>query len=316
MRVSRVVPLRRLRSSRPPSDRRRRNRRARPSNGSGSRRRRIPSRAATTLVAVQHIAPADFDPGARAGRRACRGIPGEAHDVMARFDQLGDEASPDISGCSSDGDLHTGEATKATFVPIPQPRRARYGHKTLGGPWPTRRRWAHDRFTRLPAPSREHRSRRPACSHPTNDLPKLDVASPPEFGGPAGTWSPEHLFVAAISSCLMTTFRAIASMSNLDVVDYKDDATGHLVREESSSESSRSRFVRRSSSPIPTRSTRHWRLLEKAERACLISRSVSAEIGLKERSRSRHSAEARSRREGPPMLNRGPSSCRSGVTER
>ena len=114
----------------------------------------------------------------------------------------------------------------------------------------------------------------------TDDLPKLDVASPPEFGGPLGTWSPEHLFVAAVSSCLMTTFRAIAEMSNLDVVDYSDDAVGHLVREDSlyriESVTLRPRVV----ISDPEKVDKAWRLLEKAERACLISRSVSAEINL------------------------------------
>ena len=111
-------------------------------------------------------------------------------------------------------------------------------------------------------------------------LPKLDVASPPEFGGPAGTWSPEHLFVAAVSSCLMTTFRAIAAMSNLDVVDYSDDPVGHLVREESlfriESVTLRPVVVISDADKVD----KAWRLLEKAERACLISRSVSAEIRL------------------------------------
>lgn len=111
-------------------------------------------------------------------------------------------------------------------------------------------------------------------------LPKLDVASPPEFGGPAGTWSPEHLFVAAISSCLMTTFRTIAAMSNLDIVDYTDDPVGHLVREESlfrfESVTLRPKVV----IADPDKVDKAWRLLEKAERACLISRSVSSEIRL------------------------------------
>jgi peroxiredoxin-like protein len=111
-------------------------------------------------------------------------------------------------------------------------------------------------------------------------LPKLDVASPPEFGGPAGTWSPEHLFVAAVSSCLMTTFRAIAAMSNLDIVDYADDPVGHLVREESlfrfESVTLRPKVV----ISDPDKVDKAWRLLEKAERACLISRSVSSEIRL------------------------------------
>jgi peroxiredoxin-like protein len=112
----------------------------------------------------------------------------------------------------------------------------------------------------------------------TDDLPKLDVASPPEFGGPGRTWSPEHLFVAALSSCLMTTFRAIATMSNLDVVDYSDDAVGHLVREESlyriASVTLRPRIVITDAEKVE----KATRLVEKAERACLISRSVSAEI--------------------------------------
>lgn len=111
-------------------------------------------------------------------------------------------------------------------------------------------------------------------------LPKLDVASPPEFGGPGATWSPEHLFVAAVSSCLMTTFRTIAELSNLEVVDYSDDPVGHLVREESlyriESVTLRPTVV----IADPDKVDKAWRLLEKAERACLISRSVSSEIRL------------------------------------
>jgi organic hydroperoxide reductase OsmC/OhrA len=35
----------------------------------------------------------------------------------------------------------------------------------------------------------------------------IEVAIPPEFpGGIKGVWSPEHLFVASLNSCLMTTF--------------------------------------------------------------------------------------------------------------
>lgn len=39
----------------------------------------------------------------------------------------------------------------------------------------------------------------------------VEVAAPPQFmGGIHGVWSPEHLFTAAVSGCLMTTFLAIA----------------------------------------------------------------------------------------------------------
>lgn len=112
-------------------------------------------------------------------------------------------------------------------------------------------------------------------------LPPLHVSSPPEFGGAAGVWSPEHCFVAAVSSCLMTTFRAIADLSNLDVVAYSDDPVGHLIRDESR----RYRFESVTLRPRvvvsdPDRVDRAMRLLEKAEAACLVSRSVSAEIHL------------------------------------
>ena len=40
---------------------------------------------------------------------------------------------------------------------------------------------------------------------------KIEVATPPQFpNGMNNIWSPEHLLVAAVNSCLMTTFLAIA----------------------------------------------------------------------------------------------------------
>jgi len=106
----------------------------------------------------------------------------------------------------------------------------------------------------------------------------FDVASPPEFGGPAGFWSPEHLYVAALSSCLMTTFKAIAAASKVDVMAYSDRATGHLQRGED-------RLYRmdiitlRPRIEVPgSQVERARRLVDKAENACLISRSVNSEI--------------------------------------
>ena len=112
-------------------------------------------------------------------------------------------------------------------------------------------------------------------------LPALHVSSPPEFGGPAGVWSPEHLFVAAVSSCLMTTFRTIADLSKLDIVSYSDDPVGHLVRDEDGLYRIESVTLRpQVSISDPEKTDRAIRLIEKAERACLVSRSVSAEIRL------------------------------------
>lgn len=114
---------------------------------------------------------------------------------------------------------------------------------------------------------------------PSDGLPQLDVASPPEFGGRGEVWSPEHLFVASLSSCLMTTFRSIAANSKLEVLEYADEAVGHLVRADDGMYVIESVVLRpRVVIDDPTKTDRALRLLAKAERACLISRSVSCEI--------------------------------------
>lgn len=114
-----------------------------------------------------------------------------------------------------------------------------------------------------------------------DNLPLLEVASPPQFGGPDEVWSPEHLFVAALSSCLMTTFRAIAEASNIEVLEYSDSATGRLVRDDKrlyafDLVTLRPRVVVADEAHVE----RTLRILDKAEKACLISRSVASEIVL------------------------------------
>ena len=58
---------------------------------------------------------------------------------------------------------------------------------------------------------------------------KIEVVTPPQFPkGIEGIWSPEHLFVAAINSCLMTTFLSIAENSKLEFVSFDSKALGKL----------------------------------------------------------------------------------------
>lgn len=107
----------------------------------------------------------------------------------------------------------------------------------------------------------------------------IEVVTPPEFsGGIAGKWSPEHLLVAAVNSCLMTTFLAIAENSKLDFISFKSYAKGKLEKVEGKfmiSEITLSPYlVLPEGSPIE----RAERILQKSEAACLISNSVKATI--------------------------------------
>jgi organic hydroperoxide reductase OsmC/OhrA len=119
---------------------------------------------------------------------------------------------------------------------------------------------------------------------PFDGLPALEFASPPEFGGPEGVWSPEHLFVASVASCLMTTFRSIAANSGVEVLEYHDYSIGHLRRGEDGLYSIE-RVTLRPTVMIAADSKpdRAHRLLEKAEKVCLIGRSIRSETVLEPR---------------------------------
>ena len=60
-------------------------------------------------------------------------------------------------------------------------------------------------------------------------LKAVDVACPPEFGGDPGYWSPEHLFVASVGLCIMTTFLSIAKRRRIGLVSYESRAKGLLT---------------------------------------------------------------------------------------
>jgi organic hydroperoxide reductase OsmC/OhrA len=110
----------------------------------------------------------------------------------------------------------------------------------------------------------------------------IEVATPPEFPkGMPGIWSPEHLFTASISSCLMTTFLAIAENSKLEFLSFCCGSKGKL-------ESVEGKFMMTEVilEPIVTVSDeqsieRALKVLQKAEMNCLISNSVKTKVVMK-----------------------------------
>jgi peroxiredoxin-like protein len=112
-------------------------------------------------------------------------------------------------------------------------------------------------------------------------LERLQVASPPEFQGHEGMWTPEHYFVASVNSCFMTTFLAIAQMSKLEVVSFESRAVGKLDKVEGAGYQMTEvvlmpRLVVRHAKDLD----RAQRILEKAEKNCLISNSIKSSVKL------------------------------------
>ena len=107
----------------------------------------------------------------------------------------------------------------------------------------------------------------------------IEIATPPEFPkGIEGIWSPEHLFAAAVNSCLMTTFLAIAENSKLEFVSLNSTAIGKLDKVDG--KYMMTEVVLRPTLVIKTAELQEKakRVLEMSEKACLISNSIKSTI--------------------------------------
>jgi organic hydroperoxide reductase OsmC/OhrA len=107
-------------------------------------------------------------------------------------------------------------------------------------------------------------------------LPALESLPPPEFDGPVGYWSPETLLLAAVGDCVMLTFRAIAHGSRFQWREIAADVEGTLERMEGNSRFTQIHARVRLVVPAGTDLARARALLEKAEKGCLISNSLTA----------------------------------------
>ncbi len=110
--------------------------------------------------------------------------------------------------------------------------------------------------------------------------PPIDFSAPPEFQGEAGVWTPEHFFTSAVATCFITTFQAIAAFSKFEAHALEVSVEGQVEKGEGGF-----RFTRVTVRPVLTITSesereRALRLLGKAEKACLVSRSLQSQIVL------------------------------------
>jgi peroxiredoxin-like protein len=110
--------------------------------------------------------------------------------------------------------------------------------------------------------------------------PDLQLAPPASFGGPGDIHSPEDLQVAAVASCYILSFKAIARASKLAWDSLQVNVTGTLAHVDRVTQFTE--FTTRVSLQLPAESSREkaLRLLEKAEQACFITSSLKGETRL------------------------------------
>ncbi len=111
-------------------------------------------------------------------------------------------------------------------------------------------------------------------------LEPIESSPPAEFGGPGDKWSPETLLVAAVADCYLLTFKAVANASGFGWISIESAVEGVLDKQERSIRFTA--FTNKVKLVVPpgTDLEAAGRILDKAERSCLIVNSLRAEAHL------------------------------------
>ena len=122
--------------------------------------------------------------------------------------------------------------------------------------------WSGDKFGIVSSPS----------------LKSMSVSAPPEFGGPEGEWSPEHLFLSSITSCFMSTYLVFVDKMKIEHTGFECTATGQVELVDGKYKFTfihlyPKAFVSNNADIEKARVA-----LAKAKKYCLISNSINAEI--------------------------------------
>lgn len=110
--------------------------------------------------------------------------------------------------------------------------------------------------------------------------PDIEVATPPEFKGHEGIWSPEDLFVASVNVCVMSTFLAFAERAGLAFTGYESEAEGVLELVDGKFQVTTIMIKPKLSLKAGEDAAKAKELLAKAEANCLISNSIKSKVTL------------------------------------
>ena len=114
----------------------------------------------------------------------------------------------------------------------------------------------------------------------SNVAAPLEIAPPPEYGGPDDLWSPETCLVGAVASCYVLSFRAIARAASLDWLKLNCEVSGTLEKLDGMTQFTQIGIVARLQVSSSEDAQKAKSLLTRAEKLCLITNSLTAEVNL------------------------------------
>ena len=110
---------------------------------------------------------------------------------------------------------------------------------------------------------------------------RITIGCAPDFGGEPEYWSAQHLFIASIEVCIMTTFLWLAEKNRIAIVSYQSKAEGNA-------EISGKEFIFTEVIVYPVITTVDpgqeelaVKLLFEAADQCMISRSIKSLVKIK-----------------------------------
>ena len=113
-----------------------------------------------------------------------------------------------------------------------------------------------------------------------DNLPNISSAAPADFGGPGDQWSPEDFLMAAVASCFILSFKAIAKASGFTWRQLHCEAKGSLDKVERTL--AFTDIITSAKLTIDNHQghSKAEKLLQKAEQHCLVVNSLSAHCSL------------------------------------
>ena len=110
--------------------------------------------------------------------------------------------------------------------------------------------------------------------------PGLEVATPPEFGGPEGIWTPEDLLTSAVATCIMTSALFFIDRAKIQLRTYKSQATATMEKTDAGLAITRIAVAVSIELEDMAQEAATRKAVEQAERTCPLSNSLNCPVEL------------------------------------
>ena len=110
--------------------------------------------------------------------------------------------------------------------------------------------------------------------------PAIEVATPPEFGGPENIWTPEDLLTSAVATCIMTSALFFFGRAKIQPRAYKSKATATMEKISAGLAITRMTIAVSIELDDMEQETAVRKAMEQAEKTCPLSISLKCPVEL------------------------------------